>query len=309
MTSKWDVLNAVYADPHLSVYARVVAGALINRMNADGTLDERFTPSQDDLASMGNIDVRTVRKALAELEDGGFFQVRRPSAAERVMRKKNRYTATLPSSRKASPTSAKRAAKRAATVVAAEAHAASAPAPEAPVSQGPQGVAGGASTGSPEATLKESHKNHNTPPPPAADGPAAGAPVRVARLRREEGDQEITNPSAVDAVLSQVDFGTEHVGRWSRARMRKRVATALADGWTPKALVHEMTRDLTTARSRVSVVTARLGALGEPPRATPTPPAYVAPTAPQIAPERVSGWVAQARAALAAARPAPVPIM
>lgn len=323
MISKWDFNRALRASRDLSPTDRLILWTLSDRARAqDGVIPEANSPSQAELAQETGLTERTIRDRVQAIEADGWLDLDRPSKLEMVRRKRITYRLAVPAGRAPSPTAGARRAKRVATAEAVSAltseenvseeaalfsEEATEQGNDVPQKQ-PEGDTGISQpfTGEPASAPLYTISNDQTPPPPAhVELPA----VPAARLRRGEGDQEITNPQAVDAVLAQVDFGTEHVGRFSRFRMRQRVAAALAAGWSPKALVHEMTRDLTTARSRVSVVQARLGALGEPPRATSTPPAFVAPTVPQIAPEAVRSRAAEARAAIAAvrARLAPAP--
>jgi hypothetical protein len=315
MTTKWEVNEAVQ-NSDLSPTDRHIMLTISDMASAkDGAVPEDRTPSQAELARRTGYTERTIRDRVRFLEGEGWLRLDRPSIVEMVRHKKIRYRLAIPKGRPASPTAGERKAKRAATV---QAVADSAAFSEETSEQGnaePRNWAKEA-TGTafpdseePASALSLYDQTTTTPPPPAADAPAPeAAPTRLRRGREE--DPQADNPAA-DAVLAQVDLGAEHVGRWTRHRMRQRVTKALGEGWTPQALVSEMTRDLGTARSRVSVVQARLGALGAPPRPTPTPPPFVAPTVAQIAPERVRSHAAAAREAIAAAKArwVPQPVM
>lgn len=309
MTSKWNVNRAVRASD-LPPTARLIMLTLSDRARSeDSVISDEHTPSQGEIAADTGLSERTVRDTVKWLEREGWLDLDRPSLAEMVRHKKIRYRLAVPAGRKASPTAGKRRAKRVATATAAASVTSSeenaGQRNEPPENRAPEGTGTGSPCSGETAAPLSLYDLTTTTPPPPADAPAAeAAPTR--RSRGRETEPEADNP-AVDAVLAKVDFGTEHVSRYTRHRLRLRVAQALAAGWPPPALVHEMTRDLGTARSRVSVVQARLGALGEPPRPTPIPPRFVAPEVPRIAPETVRSRIAEARAALAAGRARLVP--
>jgi len=268
--TRFEIERALLKDEELSSNARLVLLVLL--MHANGTtgiLEERYTPSQDDMARMTKLNVRTVRKALAELEAAGWLETERPTIEQRARRKKILYTFLMPHAASAAEGEEQGPAET----------------PDGPTGGAPHApdkVAQYTRTGSPSTPLNNKNNRKNNPPTPQTL--PADAPARL-----------------------HPQLEHEHIGRWTRARWRKQVNQALAEGWRPEDLTRELAANIGNARSVAAVVDYRLKNLGAPPKPTPVPPAYRAEPVPMVHAEAVRTHQKAARDALAAVRAALVP--
>lgn len=291
MDLKWQFNRAVRASRTLSPGQRLLLLTLSDRADLDGTIPEEHTPNQDLLAAETGLSLRSVRNFTREMEEAGWLELRRPTGKLLARYRRIGYRLCI-------PTGAATGAPTSGPAVDAAPEVPAPTAPSAPVQGGKMEQVSPAEAAPPMNTTK-----NNQPPYPPADAPAA-APA--ARLRREGGAKrnDPPAPNPADAVLAKLhpQLEHEHVGRWTRARWRKQLTQALADGWKEPDLIRELTKDIGNARSVAGVIDFRLKNLAAPPKPTWTPPAYEPEPVHVVHEQAKRAVIAEARAVMARAR-------